>query len=342
MARVRRQVTGTLFLRATPPQKRTINFAAALLQAGGLVAFPTETVYGLGAALNCPAAITKIFAAKGRPADNPLIVHIAHPGQLGEVAATVPEMAQRLAGCFWPGPLSLILPRSAKISPLVSAGLSTVAVRMPDHPVALALITAAKAPLVAPSANLSGRPSPTSARHVLEDLVGKIDAVLDGGTCPVGVESTVLDLSGIRPVILRPGAIAPEELATVLGVTPVMGCTGTGKAQPPPPGMKYRHYAPRGCLYLITGPAGRRRRLVERLTGYFRLRGLPAAHFNPARFDPSPRAEPSQLARDFYAALRRYDQAGIRIILAEEIPSRGVGAVVMNRLRLAATRILHA
>lgn len=315
--------------------------AAALIHAGGLVAFPTETVYGLGAAINDPEAIKKIFTVKSRPAANPLIVHIAHPDQFGEVAAAVPETARRLAGCFWPGPLSLVLPRAPEVSPLVSAGLSTVAIRMPDHPVALALIAAAKVPVAAPSANLSGRPSPTSARHVLEDLAGKIEAVLDGGPCPVGVESTVLDLSGARPVILRPGAITPEELAAVLGSTPVMAFAHAGNASPRP-GMKFRHYAPRSRLYLITGPPGRRHRLAVRLTRYFCSRGLPAAHFNPAEFGFLSRKEPSRLAHSFYAALRSYDQAGIRIILAEEIPSCGVGATIMNRLRLAATRVLHA
>lgn len=313
------------------------------MRSGGLVAFPTETVYGLGAAVDRPEALQRIFTVKGRPADNPLIVHIASMDQLYQVAVAVPGSALRLAERFWPGPLSLVLPRAPEVPALVSAGLSTVAVRMPDHPAAMALIEAAGVPVAAPSANLSGRPSPTTARHVLEDLAGKIEAVLDGGPCVVGVESTVLDMTGPEPVILRPGGVSREDLAATLGFAPCVARPVAGQA-PLSPGMKYRHYSPRGRLILITGPPNRRRHLARRLLRYYLSRGVPAAHINPARCGPAGEEiaeNPMVLARRLYAELRRCDLAGIRVILAEEIPACGIGAAVMNRLRKAAARVVR-
>lgn len=207
-------ITGTLLLQ---PHGKAITRAADIIRRGGLVAFPTETVYGLGATATDAAAVRRIFQAKGRPADNPLIVHVSDYEQLNAVAASLPEGAAELVDRFWPGPLSLVLPRSGAIPDEVSAGLPTVAVRMPSHPVALRLIARAGVPIAAPSANRSGRPSPTMASHVLADLAGRIDAVIDGGPCPVGVESTVLDLTGAVPLILRPGAITAEAIAKCLG-----------------------------------------------------------------------------------------------------------------------------
>ncbi len=262
--------------------------AARRLREGEVVAFPTETVYGLGANCFSPAAVQRIFAAKGRPSDNPLIVHIADEAWLNDLVRVVPETARRLMTAFWPGPLTLIFPSNGRVAPEVTAGLSTVAVRMPDHPVALALLMACGVPLAAPSANRSGRPSPTRAEHVLDDLDGRIAGVLDGGPVPIGTESTVVDVSGSRPVVLRPGAISRQALEEVLqqpvlvashstetkeaavenrsgpeGPQPpdaapvesesVRGAGGYASDVPRSPGMKYTHYAPRGQLWLVDG-----------------------------------------------------------------------------------------
>ena len=222
-----------------------IEHAAQLLRAGEVVAFPTETVYGLGADGLDPEAIRKVFLAKGRPADNPLILHVANIDAIAQ-CAVLDGRAERLVAALMPGPLTLVLPSRPLVPLIARAGLPTVAVRMPDHPVALALLRAS-GPLVAPSANISGRPSPTTAEHVRADLAGKIAAILDGGPCRVGIESTVLDVSGREPVVLRPGAVSAETLSRVLG-EPVGGSVSsagiTSKEGPKAPGMKYRHYAP--------------------------------------------------------------------------------------------------
>lgn len=332
------KIKGTLLLR---PRGPAIRRAAQILVCGGLVAFPTETVYGLGAAVSCAAAVERIFAAKGRPSDNPLIVHVAVPEQLDDVAARVPAAARELIEHFWPGPLSLVLPRSAAVPPQVSAGLSTVAVRMPAHPVALRLIEAAGVPVAAPSANRSGRPSPTVARHVLADLAGRIDAVLDGGPCAVGLESTVLDLTASRPLILRPGGVTREDLEAVLGV-PVAEARWRGGAPPPSPGMKYRHYAPRAALLLITGSPSRRTALLAALRESFRRRGFKVGLLGCFLGNGGGSGSEAQAAQKLYLALRDFDWRGVDIILAEELPARGLGAALMNRLRKAATRVIRA
>lgn len=278
-----------------------VRAAAERLRRGEVVAFPTETVYGLGANCFSSAAVRQIFAAKGRPSDNPLIVHIADEAWLRDVAQDVPETARRLMAAFWPGPLTLIFPSNGRVAPEVTGGLSTVAVRMPGHPVALALLAACGFPLAAPSANRSGRPSPTRAEHVLDDLAGRIAGVLDGGPVPIGTESTVVDVCRPRPVILRPGAITREELEEVLqqpvltawperidkdggdgdrivesavgdaADTDVSAARELGFEEelgdvedvPRSPGMKYTHYAPRGELWLVCGtPEAVRRRIV--------------------------------------------------------------------------------
>jgi L-threonylcarbamoyladenylate synthase len=216
---VDRETKGTRVVTVNPenPEAETIEAAAAVLRAGGLVAFPTETVYGLGADATRPGSVLGIFRAKGRPSDNPLIVHIAEPGDLDPLVSEVPPSAKLLRELFWPGPLTLVLPKSDLIPDEVTVGLTTVAVRMPSHPVALALIKQAGAPVAAPSANVSGRPSPTSAAHVIEDLAGRVDLIIDGGDTDVGLESTVLDLTTDPPTLLRPGGVTHEELCQVLG-----------------------------------------------------------------------------------------------------------------------------
>ena len=238
------------------PEKSVLTEAAEILKNGGLVAFPTETVYGLAANALDGTAVAKIFTAKGRPMDNPLIVHISHFEQIYELVREVPESAKKLADRFWPGPLTIILPKSAQIPDEVSAGLDTVAVRFPYHPVARAVIDAVGVPLAAPSANLSGHPSPTTAAHVMNDMDGRIEAVLDGGPCSVGVESTVLTLAEQPPRLLRPGGITLEQLKSVLGRVEmddaVLHPLADGK-RAASPGMKYKHYSPRANVVILDG-----------------------------------------------------------------------------------------
>ncbi|MBS1538280.1 MAG: threonylcarbamoyl-AMP synthase [Bacteroidetes bacterium] len=230
--------------------KIAIARAAELLRAGEVVGFPTETVYGLGACVFNEGAVRKIYTAKGRPQDNPLIVHIAETHDVSRVARDIPDEFYRLAESFFPGALTIILRRHSDVPAIVSAGLDTIAVRMPAHDIALGIITATGEPLVAPSANRSGKPSPTSAQHVLDDLNGKIAAVVDGGKCSVGIESTIVNILGETPMIVRPGVITQEEIERVLGKN-VAIYSGQETTQPIAPGMKYRHYAPQATVKLM-------------------------------------------------------------------------------------------
>lgn len=337
--KARVKIQGTILLQPTPA---SIERAAQFIRHGGLVAFPTETVYGLGADATNAGAVSRIFYAKGRPADNPLIVHISDPAQLEEVASKVPDRAYKLMEQFWPGPLSLVLPRSANIPETVSAGLDTVAVRMPSHRAALSFLEACAVPVAAPSANYSGRPSPTRAVHVLEDLAGRIEAVLDGGPCAVGVESTVLDLTRGKPVILRPGGITLEELTRSLGEKVNMAAMAIKEAPPLSPGMKYRHYRPRAALILITGETGRSIELIKKLDVYYRASGKVVCLFQ--EFFSSHAAYGKDLpflARSLFNKLRYCDSLGADVILVRAIAPRGLGVAVMNRLHKAAFRILR-
>lgn len=342
----------TRYLHVNPkkPAVEVIRLAAQVLQRGGLVAFPTETVYGLGASALNASAVQKIFAAKGRPADNPLIIHVARKGEV-ELLARVPVIADRLMDYFWPGPLTLVLPARPVVPPEVTGGLDTVAVRQPAHPVALALLRAARLPVAAPSANRSGRPSPTTGRHVLQDLHGIVDIILEAGPCAVGVESTVLDLTGEVPAILRPGGISREQLDAVLGGVVVdAGMLGPAEA-PRSPGQKYRHYAPRGVMYLVEGEppelAGRLGELVRQARRQGRKVALliseETAGFYAGR-EPEPsimeilgsRQDLSQVASSLYAALLACDSRGADVIYAETFPEEGLGLAIMNRLLKAA------
>lgn len=332
------RVKGTLLLEEN---QESLVKAAGIIKQGGLVAFPTETVYGLGAAATSRKAVKSIFAAKGRPADNPLIVHLSDLDQLSLVARNIPDEAKFLAGRFWPGPLSLVLPRAEDVPAEVSAGLPTVAVRMPDHPVALALIEFAGVPVAAPSANKSGRPSPTSYQHVLEDLTGKVDAVIRSSICKIGIESTVLDLTGSSPRILRPGGLPQEELEKALGCNIDIAPDKKGSLLPASPGMKYRHYTPSAPLILVIGNEIKRRRLLYRLARLYYRKGFLVGLLNFSfqhrlKFD----AAPESFAAMFYSYLRRMDAAGVDIIVAEEVMLSGIGLAVMNRLKKAATRVL--
>ena len=321
----------------------SIRRAAALLRAGELVAFPTETVYGLGAdALNGEAA-ARIFAAKGRPADNPLIAHIAGESGLAGLIALEPcACARKLMRAFWPGPMTLIFPKSPRVPREVTAGLDTVAVRMPSHPVARALIRAAQTPIAAPSANRSGRPSPTTAAHVLEDMEGRIPLILDGGPCEVGLESTVVDVTGARPRILRPGGVTREMLEGVVGDVDVdEGVLHQLQAgsQARSPGMKYKHYAPKGEVTIVTGPRAAQEiaRLYDAADGRAAILAFSQADYGARRVYRLKNA-PGEL----FAALRQLDEDGMETIYAEDVPTAGVGLAVMNRLmRAAAFRVVE-
>ena len=321
----------------------SIRRAAALLRAGELVAFPTETVYGLGAdALNAEAS-ARIFAAKGRPADNPLIAHIAgESGLAGLIAGEPCTCARKLMRAFWPGPMTLIFPKSPRVPREVTAGLDTVAVRMPSHPVARALIRAAQTPIAAPSANRSGRPSPTTAAHVLEDMEGRIPLILDGGPCEVGLESTVVDVTGARPRILRPGGVTLEMLEGVVGDVDVdEGVLHQLQAgsQARSPGMKYKHYAPKGEVTIVTGPRAAQEiaRLYDAADGRAAILAFSQADYGARRVYRLKNA-PGEL----FAALRQLDEDGMETIYAEDVPTTGVGLAVMNRLmRAAAFRVVE-
>ena len=322
----------------------SIRRAAALLRAGELVAVPTETVYGLGAdALNAEAS-ARIFAAKGRPADNPLIAHIAgESGLAGLIAGEPCACARALMRAFWPGPMTLIFPKSPRVPREVTAGLDTVAVRMPSHPVARALISAAQTPIAAPSANRSGRPSPTTAAHVLEDMEGRIPLILDGGPCEVGLESTVVDVTGARPRILRPGGVTLEMLEGVVGDVDVdEGVLHQLQAgsQARSPGMKYKHYAPKGEVTIVTGPRAAQEiaRLYDAADGRAAILAFSQADYGARRVYRLKNA-PGEL----FAALRQLDEDGMETIYAEDVPTTGVGLAVMNRLmRAAAFRVVEA
>jgi L-threonylcarbamoyladenylate synthase len=325
--------------------------AASMLRAGGLVAFPTETVYGLGANALDAQAVRGIFAAKGRPADDPLIVHLAGAAQLDRVAVAN-ALSDRLGDRFWPGPLTLVLPKQPRVPPDVTAGLDTVGVRVPAHAMARALLEAAHVPLAAPSANLFGRPSPTRAEHVLADLDGRIDAVLDGGPTTVGVESTIVDVSCSPPRLLRPGGLAAEDIEALLGLsllTPPAAADGPKSA----PGLMLVHYSPRTPLTLIVGEPGlARRRLlseVERAVAAGQRVGVLALADDQALFEPPIRievvgawADPVASATRLFDALRALDASGLDVLVARELadPLAGMGRALSDRLHRAARRVI--
>lgn len=311
------------------------------LRNGGLVAFPTETVYGLGALATDPNATKQIFEAKGRPSDNPLIVHIGTKEEVNTYAAEIPDTALQLMDAFWPGPLTLIFnEKPGVIAESVTVGRGTVGLRMPDHPVALKLLRLLGGPLAAPSANRSGKPSPTKASHVARDLDGRIPFILDGGATGVGVESTVIDMTSTPPAILRPGGITVEMIESVIG--PVRSETRVEESEAPrAPGMKYMHYSPDAPVWLIEPDQNQIERAVQRLMS----EGKKVAIIGPDElktdkpawyFATGAHADPSQLAAHLYDALRNCDETDADVILAVEIPSEGMGIAVMNRLNKAA------
>lgn len=336
-------------MEGTDHDKKMIERAGNILRRGGLVAFPTETVYGLGGdALNKESS-RKIYSAKGRPSDNPLIVHIADMKMLGAIVEEIPETAERLAAEYWPGPLTMIMNKSAKVPYETTGGLETVAVRMPKHPVALSLIRAAGGYVAAPSANTSGKPSPTEARFVKEDMDGRIDMILDGGMVGIGLESTIIDLTGEVPVILRPGYITGEMLEETLkmpvAVDKTLFLEDTGQA-PKAPGMKYRHYAPQGTLTIISGEE---KKVVARINerteemhkkgekvGVIGTEETAALYTADCVKNAGNRKDEETVARELYRILREFDEEQVTVIYSEAFEDTGLGQAIMNRLIKAA------
>ena len=326
-----------------PAADEHILLGGKLISRGQLVGFPTETVYGLGANALDEDAVKAIFTAKGRPQDNPLIVHVADAAQADELCH-VPPVGRKLMDAFWPGPLTLVMKKKESVPDVTSAGLASVGIRCPDHPVALALIRAAGVPVAAPSANTSGRPSPTCARHVYEDMQGRIPLILDGGDCSVGVESTVLSLTGDVPVILRPGKVTRDEIAAVCGDCRIADSVMRplrADEEAPSPGMKHRHYAPSGNMTVVQGTdeekvAARLIRMYDDSENACILcheKLLPRMN---GRRTLSLGNTPEDTARILFAALRDMDEQKIKRILCQGWDTGGVGLAVMNRMARAA------
>lgn len=307
----------------------TLETAAQLLKAGEVVAIPTETVYGLAADARNDEGVQKIFKAKGRPADNPLIVHVGNPHQVESLTSDISEKAQMLMTHFWPGPLTLILPSAGVVSSFVTAGLDTIALRMPKHPLTLELLQTSNIPLAAPSANLSGKPSPTSVSHVKYDLKDTIAGIVDGGTCEIGLESTVIDMSTNMPTILRPGHVSQAQIEAVIGPVEV---AGDDAFKPKSPGTKYAHYAPNADLYIVKGDV----RFMRSLILNHKKQGLKVgvlchssatSRYQRANFALGIGAK----GKNLYHALRSFDKAGVHIILSEVFDDE----IIMNRLMKA-------
>jgi L-threonylcarbamoyladenylate synthase len=323
--------------------------AAGILRKGGLVAFPTETVYGLGANGLDEEAAKKIYAAKGRPSDNPLIAHISAPEELEALAAEIPCFAKRLMELYWPGPLTMVFKKKEIVPYGTTGGLDTVAVRMPSDPIARALIRLAGVPVAAPSANRSGRPSPTTADHVWQDMAGRIEMIIDGGPVGIGVESTIVDVTGPVPVILRPGAITMEMVRDALGqveIDPaIVGPIKEG-VRPKAPGMKYRHYAPKARMTLVEGEMEQVVRAINRLAREALKQGervgiictdetrfcYPAGMIRSVGI----RAREETVAHNLYAVLREFDDLEADVIFSESFPDDQIGQAIMNRLSKAA------
>ena len=326
-----------------------ISFAAKLLKEDKLVAFPTETVYGLGGNALSPTAASAIYAAKGRPSDNPLIVHICKTESVYELADYVPEEAVALMEAFWPGPLTIILPKSNLVPGQTTGGLDTVAIRMPSHPAALSLIEKSGVYIAAPSANSSGRPSPTTAAHVEEDLNGRIDAIIDGGPVGIGIESTIVDLTSDIPTILRPGFITKKNLEAIIGevrIDPAI-IEADSNLRPKAPGMKYTHYAPKGELYIVESQSEEKAAAeINMLYEEMKAQGhkvrilAPEEHcsfYNSEDVIPvGNTVDGVTVSARLYAALRECDAAGARFIYSESFADYELGGAIMNRLLKAA------
>lgn len=329
--------------------------AGDLIAAGELVAFPTETVYGLGGDALHPEAAKKIYAAKGRPSDNPLIVHIAEVSDLERVAKVVPEQAKKLAEAFWPGPLTMVVWKNENVPYATTGGLDTVAVRMPNHPVALELIRKSGKLIAAPSANTSGRPSPTEGSHVMEDLDGRIAMVLDSGLVGIGIESTIIDLTEEVPMVLRPGYITPEMLSEVLGEEVIIDpgiIAADDTTKPKAPGMKYKHYAPKADMVIVDGE---KENVVTEIAKYIqeaKEKGLRAAVIATEEtktlyeaevvLSIGTREEEDSIARHMYKILRDCDKLDVDVIYSESFKTPRIGQAIMNRLlKAAGHQVIH-
>jgi len=341
----------TILLKVDPenPDPAKIQTAAQIIQKGGLVAFPTETVYGLGADALNPDAVLALFEAKKRPLDNPPIVHVANASEVYKLAKHVSKKAELLMEKFWPGPLTLVFKRSSIVPDVTVAGLDTVAIRMPKHKVALALIKQSNRPIAAPSANLAGKPSPTTAKHVYEDLNGRIDAILDSGPTIIGVESTVLDLSVDPPMVLRPGGTTFEALKQVLGEVKLHPFVEAEQELPlektRSPGMKHKHYAPKAEVILVEGAVPAVIKKVKELAESYRLKGAKVGILATDETQTAYKADVVKslgsrfnlavVAQNLFRLLREVDAENVDVIIAEGVPSEGIGLAIMNRLRKA-------
>ncbi|GEK90407.1 L-threonylcarbamoyladenylate synthase [Alkalibacterium kapii] len=326
-----------------------LDLASKYLKEGEVVAFPTETVYGLGADATNETAVKKIFKAKGRPGDNPLIIHISSLEQLENYVEAVPDTARTVINHFWPGPCTLILNKKGPIASSVSGGLETVAVRMPDHPLALKLIDRVGVPLAAPSANTSGKPSPTNASHVKSDLNGKIRAIIDGGETGIGLESTVLDLTDpAKPTILRPGGVTVEELRAVLGEVFENNPSEKLESAPKSPGMKYKHYSPEKPVWILPARLDEAKKVIDKLEKDGETLGVLTSSNWLERLKTDQRKglslgeinQPQQAAARLFKSLREMDEENITAIVVQPYNKKGIGTAYMNRLEKAASRIL--
>lgn len=330
-----------------------IKEAAEIINNGGVVVFPTETVYGIGADALNDEAVDKIFKAKGRPQDNPLIVHIAEFDELYQLASEIPERAKILAGKFWPGPLTMILYKKNILSDKITAGLDTAAIRLPVNKIALALIKESKKPIAAPSANLSGKPSPTEASHVIEDLMGKVDMIIDGGSTDIGLESTVVDMTGELPMILRPGGVTREDIASVLGgceYDPAIIKSGE-KLVPKSPGQKYRHYSPKARVILYKGDVEKIALKISEDYERYEGEGYKVGILSTVQTEKNyvgkltilcgDRTKAITISSNLFKNLRDFDHMGVDIILAEAVDEKGLGKAIMNRLGKASSETVN-
>ena len=326
-------------------RKQDLLEASEILRGGGLVAFPTETVYGLGADGLDKEAVRKIYLAKGRPSDNPLILHIGEVSQLDSLVKEVPEIALKCMEKFWPGPLTIIFKKSHIIPPIITAGLESVAIRMPENPIARKLINLSKTPIAAPSANTSGRPSPTLANHVIEDMDGRIDMIIDGGSTGIGLESTVLDLSVDPPIILRPGGISYEDLKEIIPNLVEDKANLQSREKPKSPGQKYRHYAPKSEMFVFNGRVEDIVKTIERYAGKYTLEGKKVGIMGTDetidRYSRGlikslgTREDKNTIATNLFKILREFDNLDVDIILSEGVELDNIGKAIMNRMMKA-------
>lgn len=319
------------------PELQKIKKAAKVLKSGGLVAFPTETVYGLGADTFNKNAVRKIYKVKGRPFDNPSIVHIADKKDIRILANEVPKGAEKLIKKFWPGPLTIILKKKKTIPNIVTAGLGSVAIRMPKNKIALTLIKEAKTPIAAPSANKSGKPSPTSASHVISDLDGKVDLIIDGGCTKIGLESTVVDFTQKNPVILRPGGYSFEELKKITRNLRINRKNTKQKAKSP--GMKYKHYSPNAEVMLLCGKPLQIKNKIKKI---LKSSKRPSAFIGKEHIDGFDfyftSKNPRIIAKNLFKKFREFDEKGATLIVVQDFEEKGIGLALMNRLRKAADK----